>query len=77
MMSATSENYKCCIMRLTDSRTDVFNFNDVIKTFFMVNKEKKISKTKLEHIFSSFIQVADCRLIIHDPDPDRMADGKK
>lgn len=36
MVKATPENYKCCIMRLTDSSTEGFNFEALIKAFFMV-----------------------------------------
>lgn len=36
MLKTTPENYKCCIFRLIDTRSELFNFNDVIKTFFMV-----------------------------------------
>lgn len=43
MLKATSENYKCCIMRLIDSKTEKWNFNDVIKTFFMVADVRLVS----------------------------------
>lgn len=43
MMKATSENYKCCIMRLIDYKSENFVFNDVIKTFFMVADVRLVS----------------------------------
>lgn len=36
MPKTTPENYKCCIMRLIDYKSELFVFNNVIKTFFMV-----------------------------------------
>ena len=43
MLKATPDNYKCCIFRLTDSNTDKWNFNDVIKAFFMVADVRLVS----------------------------------
>lgn len=43
MLKATPENYKCCIMRLIDSKTEKWNFNDVIKGFFMVADVRLVS----------------------------------
>lgn len=36
MLKATQENYKICIFRLQDVNSEKFNFNDVIKAFFMM-----------------------------------------
>lgn len=35
MLKATPENFKCCIFRLIETKTEKFNFNDTIKAFFM------------------------------------------
>lgn len=42
-MKATAENYKCCIMRLTDSNTEGFSFDSLIKAFFMVADVRLVS----------------------------------
>lgn len=43
MLQATPENFKCCIMRLADVNSSAFNFNDVIKAFFMVADVRLVS----------------------------------
>lgn len=43
MFKATPENYKCCINRLVDYSTEGYNFNDLIKTFFMVADVRLVS----------------------------------
>lgn len=43
MLKATPENYKCCIMRLIDFKSESFIFNDVIKAFFMVADVRLVS----------------------------------
>jgi hypothetical protein len=50
MLKATPENYKCSINRLVDSRTDKFNFNDMIRTFFMVADVRLISEDPNEEL---------------------------
>ncbi|CRK90535.1 CLUMA_CG004239, isoform A [Clunio marinus] len=43
MLKTTPENYKCCVMRLIDYRSELFNFNDLIKLFFMVADVRLVS----------------------------------
>jgi CRAL/TRIO domain len=43
MLKATPDNYKCCIMRLTSSSTQGFDFDALIKTFFMVQDVRLVS----------------------------------
>lgn len=43
MPKATLENYKVCILRLQDFNSEKFNFNDVIKGFFMMADLRLVS----------------------------------
>lgn len=43
MLKATPENYKCCIFRLADFKSNSWNFTDVIKAFFMVADVRLVS----------------------------------
>lgn len=44
MLKATPENYKCCIHRMIDLKSDNLNFIGMIKTFFMVADVRLISE---------------------------------
>lgn len=44
MLKATPENYKCCIYRMIDLRSDNLNFIGMVKTFFMVADVRLISE---------------------------------
>lgn len=61
MAKATPENYKCCIFRLTDPKTDSFNFNDVIKAFFMVADVRLVSPDPNQSLADGEIPIFDMK----------------
>lgn len=61
MHKTTPENYKCCILRMTDPRSEIFVFNDVIKCFFMVADARLVTGDPILDLADGEVPIFDMK----------------